>query len=388
MRGGLTTLILLCTAYAWGADFEAPSEVSNEFHFVVLGDSQFHDPPKFNRVIDQARRLRPAFVIQVGDMIQGYNDDLTAVKQQWQRFARQVAPLAPVRYIPVPGNHDVNNARRKVDPELEALYEALWGPLYFSFVYKNAHLIGLNSDSAEGVNQITGTQLAWLEETLATSQSQHRFIFMHRPPNLTKHAERLHKVFRDYDVSHVFYGHHHHYHYYERDGIAHIMTNAAANSVHTNESIGGFHQLLQVSVRGEEVAVAAIKADAIKPMDAVHPQDNYDFYELTRGFAPAHTDMKSTGNHQHAWVIPLRNPSRRDIQVLVSCSSADQRWNITPMVIPPLQIKSGAQHDLTLSVSHAEHREPESEPVCDFRVPFQTMHGEWIEFEHTVVGKH
>jgi len=388
MRGRLTTLILICAANTWAAAFDAPAEEADEFHFVVLGDSQFHDPEKFNRVIDQARRLRPAFVIQVGDMIKGYNSDPDAVKQQWQRFANQVAPLQPIPYLPVPGNHDVNNGERKVDPRLERLFEQLWGPLYFSFVYKNVHLIALNSDSSEGANQITGKQLAWLEQTLGASESEHKFAFLHRPPMLTKNAERLHEVFRKFGVSHVFYGHHHHFHFYERDGIAYIMTNAAANSAHEHEAIGGFHQLLQVSVRGEEVAVAAIKADAIKPLDSVHPRDNYDYYSLIKGFAQAQTPLKSLGNHQHDWVIPLNNPSRRDIQVLVTCSSADNRWIITPKVIEPVHIKSGARHDLTLAVSHLEHRVPESDPQCSFRVPFQTIHGEWIDFEHVVVGEH
>ena len=48
-----------------------PKEKENEFHFVILGDSLFHDPAKFNRVVDQTKLLMPAFVIQVGDLIQG-----------------------------------------------------------------------------------------------------------------------------------------------------------------------------------------------------------------------------------------------------------------------------------------------------------------------------
>ena len=37
----------------------------NEFHFVILGDSQFHDPAKFNRIVDQTKLLMPAFVISL-----------------------------------------------------------------------------------------------------------------------------------------------------------------------------------------------------------------------------------------------------------------------------------------------------------------------------------
>ena len=53
-----------------------PEAAENEFHFVVLGDAQFDDPPAFNRIIDQTVLLDPAFVIQVGDLIEGYQSDL------------------------------------------------------------------------------------------------------------------------------------------------------------------------------------------------------------------------------------------------------------------------------------------------------------------------
>ena len=52
-----------------------PIPAGDEFTFVVLGDSQFHDPATYNRMIDDVRHLSPAFVVQVGDMIEGYLDD-------------------------------------------------------------------------------------------------------------------------------------------------------------------------------------------------------------------------------------------------------------------------------------------------------------------------
>jgi predicted phosphodiesterase len=379
----LTAVALLATC---GAAFEPPREEADEFHFVVLGDAQFHDAAKFNRVIDQTRRLRPAFVIQVGDLIEGYNNDLDTIASEWRRFADQVAPLAPVRFLAVPGNHDVYNGNRQIDPRLEKLFEEAWGPLYYAFTYKNALLIILNSDSTEGANQITGKQLDWLQHTLAENNAEHKFVFMHRPPMLMPDAGQLHELFKQHGVSHVFYGHHHHYHFFEQDGIAYTMTNAAANSAHDHHGVGGFHHLLQVSVRGEEVDVAVIEADAIKPQDAVSPQDNYDFFDLTRRLAPAQVPLQATTGNSYTMAIPLFNASRRDIEVLISCSSADQRWQIEPKVIPPLELATGTRQTLTLSASFNAARVPESQPVCELRAPFKTSHGEWLDFEHRVTG--
>lgn len=386
MQNFLTLALLACSLAIQAAEFQTPPEEADEFHFVVLGDAQFHQPEKFNRLIDQTRRLRPAFVIQVGDLIEGYNSDLDTIADEWQRFADQVAPLDPVPFLAVPGNHDVFNGDKQIDPRLEALFEQQWGPLYWAFTYKNTLLISLNSDSSAGANQIIGKQLDWLQQTLANKTSAHTFVFMHRPPMLMANAKVLHDLFKQHGVSHVFYGHHHHYHFFEQDGVRYTMTNAAANSAHDHHGVGGFHHLLQVAVRGEEVNVAVIEADAIKPQNAVRPEDNYDFFDLTRSLAPRQVALKRTDAGMFDMTIVLFNRSRRDIEILVSCTSADQRWRLQPNVIPPIALASGAKHTLSLSAQFAPDRVPESQPVCELRVPFQTAHGEWLDFEQSVTG--
>ena len=288
---------------------------------------------------------------------------------------------------PVPaGNHDVYNGDKQIDARLEAMFEDTWGPLYHAFEYKNALIVTLNSDAAGAANRIVGEQLDWLQNTLANSNAEHKFVFMHRPPMLMPNARELHELFKRHGVSHVFYGHHHHYHFFEQDGIEYTMTNAAARSAHDHHGVGGFHHLLQVSVRGEEVVVAVIEADAVKPRDAVYPQDNYDFFDLTRRLAPQQVALDASGPNTFTMTIPLFNASRRDINVLVACSSADHRWRMEPVVVPPVALAAGAKHQLTLSASFDAARVPESVPVCDLRVPFQTGHGQWLDFEHSVTG--
>lgn len=359
---------------------------ADEFHFVILGDAQFHQPAKFNRVIDQARRLRPAFVMQVGDLIEGYNSDLEVIEEEWSRFKKQVGPLAPVPFYAVPGNHDVFNGEREVDPRLEDIYSKHWGPLYYSFVYKNTLFVILNTDSTEATNNIVGEQLLWLKKVLKDSDAEHKFVFMHRPPLLLKDGERLHQLFVDNGVERAFYGHHHHYHHFVRDGVAYTMTNAAANSVNETEAVGGFHHLLQVSIRGAEVDVAVIKADAIKPEDAVAPIDNYDFFALSQRLAPASVNMKELNDGVYELVIPLQNTSARGIQVLASCTSEDLRWDFAPRVIAPVEMPSKSDGEIRLSAGYDKVRVPESSPTCHLQVPFQTLRGEWIEYTQEVTG--
>lgn len=382
----LAGFVVVLSTIALGKPLSVPQPEADEFHFVVLGDSQFHHPALFNRIIDQTRRLRPAFVIQVGDLIEGYNSDANTVEKEWQRFTRQIAPLGIVPFIPIAGNHDIFGGNKKPSAELEAMFEEQWGPLYFSFNYKNTQIIGLNSDSTEGVNQITGTQLKWLQRVLSENQSTHKFVFMHRPPALMKNADHLHMLFKTHNVAQVFYGHHHHYHFFERDGVAYTMTNAAATTGHESEAVGGFPHLLQVSVRGEEVDVAVIKADAIKPQDIVHPGDNYDMFALSRNLVDRRVTLTEKGDLRYQFHIAFHNTSDRDIEVFVECDSDDQRWHYTPKAIAPITMSAGKQHRLKLEASYEPNRVPESSPQCHVRVPFQTQQGQWIDFTQQVQG--
>lgn len=366
---------------------EAPREERDEFHFVVLGDSQFHDLAKFNRVIDQAKLLHPTFVIQVGDLIRGYIDDLDAIGLEWDRFKKQVAPLGNITYFPVPGNHDVYNGKRQVDKRLEDLYEDNWGPIFHSFKYKNVEFFLLNSDSSEGQNQIGPEQFAWLDKALRRSKAEHKMAFVHKPPLLMENADALHKLFVQHGVSHVFYGHFHHYHYQEKDGVHYSMTNAAANMGTTWREAGSFHHLLQVSVRGPEVTVAVIDADAVNRRDIVAPTDNADLFQLLLRLAPRDIELQQTAEGRYGLTIPVQNMSSRDVQLLVTCLSDDNRWQFSPHLIPPLALAAGANDALHIEASFAQDRQPESNPTCTLRVPYQTSQGQWIDYNHRVTGQ-
>ncbi len=375
--------LLLLSAQGFAQDY--PKVQENEFHFVVLGDSQFHDTAKFNRVIDQTSLLMPSFVIQVGDLIQGYNNDAKAVEKEWLRFKNQINPLLPIPFLPVPGNHDVYNANRRVDKVLEKLYENHWGSLFKSFQYKNAHFFLINTDSVEAQNAIGPKQMAWLARKLKGSDSAHKFAFMHKPALLLKNTEAIHQLFLEHGVSHVFYGHHHHYHYVKKDGIHYSMTNAAANMVHQQKQAGGFHQLLQVSVSGPNVSVAVITADSIAAKETVSAIDNYDLFAISRGLTKkriALEQLKSPNSYQIT--LKFNNKAKRDITLNVSCRSKDNRWHFNPRKIPPIQLEPDASRLLKIRTHFELDRQPESLPECTLKIPFQTQDGQWLDLNQTI----
>ncbi len=383
MKSGVARIFLVFGLAVTAASPNAVeiNDARDEFHFVVLGDSQFHDPAGFNKIIDQTSRLQPAFVIQVGDMIEGYLADQSAFASEWQRFKQQIAPLGEIPFVPVAGNHDVYDATKVPSAMATEVYEDVWGDRYFSFTYANARFIVLNSDEVDAPHAITGVQLDWLTNTLKRNRFAHVFVFMHRPPHLFDNAESLHQLFVKHGVRHVIYGHHHHYHFRESDGVRYIMTNAAANSGTDLDETGSFDHLLFVSVREDDIAIAPIKAGAVLPMDLVSPLDNYDNFALASGLIPENVSMTPTGERHFSAALPINNTTSRPIDVHVTCSSPDGRWQQSPVRISVIRLEAGAEQTLTLEWTYATARTPEGDPSCAIDVPYQTTRGEWLQFK-------
>jgi len=129
--------------------------------------------------------------------------------------------------------------------------------------------------------------------------------------------------------------------------------------------------------------VAVIKADAIKPQDAVVARDNYDYFLLDRNLAPRTLNLAERNGRTYM-DIPLHNASDRTVEVLLSCSSADNRWLFDPLVIPPIELSPKARQTVQLGTSYESNRIPESTPTCHIRVPFQTGKGVWIDYEQSI----
>src|SRR5688572_32042022 len=57
------------------------------FHFVVVSDrTGGHRPRIFSQAVEQINLLQPAFVISVGDLIEGYTKDPARIASEWKEF--------------------------------------------------------------------------------------------------------------------------------------------------------------------------------------------------------------------------------------------------------------------------------------------------------------
>ena len=158
------------------------------FHFVVVTDRTGGERKGvFGPAMETVNLMQPAFVVSVGDLIQGYTEDRVKLQAEWDELDGFVETLdAPFFYTP--GNHDYSNQ------VMADVWAERYGPSYYSFVYKDALFIVLNSAlfDREGVAghgqrrgdwaDDQGKQLAWLDETLAANDDvRWTFLMTHRP---------------------------------------------------------------------------------------------------------------------------------------------------------------------------------------------------------------
>jgi 3',5'-cyclic AMP phosphodiesterase CpdA len=169
---------------------EAPQPVAARLAFVQLSDPQFgmftadkdfaQETANFEFAIASLNRLRPAFVIVTGDLVNKPGD--VAQIAEYQRIAGKLDPAIPLYNIA--GNHDVGNVPT---PESLAAYRARFGKDWYTF--RSGSLVGivLNSSlihSPGGAPDAAAEQERWLKgEIVAAGRSgaRHVVIFQHHP---------------------------------------------------------------------------------------------------------------------------------------------------------------------------------------------------------------
>ena len=160
----------------------------NRFHFAVVTDRTGGERLGiFEPAMQTVNLMQPAFVVSVGDLIEGYTKNRVQLRKEWDELDSFVGQLdAPFFYTA--GNHDYSNQ------VMADVWRERYGPSYYSFVYKDVLFVVLNSAlfdrrGVSGHSQRRGdwgeeqaAQLSWLEETLAANDSvRWTFLLMHRP---------------------------------------------------------------------------------------------------------------------------------------------------------------------------------------------------------------
>ena len=163
----------------------AANDAAEDFHFVIVSDRTGGERPGvFESALPKTNLLEPAFVVSIGDLIEGYTEDQAQIDAEWDEFEGFVERLeAPFFYVA--GNHDMNNA------VMAETWRERFGPSYYHFVYKDVLFLVLNSELFGMVSEpdtpvpgpwTQAEQLAFVERTLESfPDARWTIVLVHQP---------------------------------------------------------------------------------------------------------------------------------------------------------------------------------------------------------------
>ena len=147
--------LLIAAAIAWiaAAPPAQTPPATAPFFFLQMSDPQFgmftkdndfvQETANFEFAIATANRLKPAFLVITGDLVNKAGD--AAQIAEFRRIAARLDRSIPL--YNVAGNHDVENTPT---PESIASYTAAFGPDHYTFRSRN--LVGIRSATESGRN--------------------------------------------------------------------------------------------------------------------------------------------------------------------------------------------------------------------------------------------
>jgi serine/threonine-protein phosphatase CPPED1 len=201
------------------------------FFFIQLSDPQFgmftdnkdfaQETANFEFAVATVNRLRPAFVVITGDLVNKPGD--VAQIAEFHRIAAKVDKAITV--YNVVGNHDIENIPT---PASIAAYTNQFGPDHYTFRHGGFVGIVLNSIVIHSPQRTTNEfaeQSHWLRAELARAReasAQHIVVFQHHPWflktaderdqyfNIPRERRAPHlALFHEFGVKHLFCGHYH-----------------------------------------------------------------------------------------------------------------------------------------------------------------------------------
>lgn len=264
--------------------------------FAILGDrTGDHVPGVFGQIVQEVERLKPDFVVNVGDMIEGYTEDEAKLEEQWLEFKGLIEPLSMPIYL-MPGNHDISS-----DGMVDQYKKHIGEPDY-SFDVRGVHFVMLDTGRYESPDELRDDQYDWLKKDLAEhKEACYTIAILHKPFWIETIAkgkpDKLHDLFVANGVDAVFTGHYHYYFAGEYDGIKYTSVGSSGGGTE-EDAAGLLYHFVWATFDGKELSLAPIKMDAVLGWDRMTGDD-----------------FLFIGNMQGKAVVMDKAPVREDLTV-------------------------------------------------------------------------
>lgn len=235
-----------------------PAFAEQPWFFIQMSDPQFgmnennqgfaQETANFEFAIATANRLKPAFVIVTGDLVNKTGD--AAQIAEYKRIAAKLDHSIPL--YNVPGNHDEGN-----EPTTESLaaYRERFGPDYYTFRSHGMEGIVLDGNLLKAPQHVAAQaekQEQWLRRELQKAKQDgvapvvflHQSFFLESPGEPDQYfnipietRRRVLALLKEYGVEHVYAGHYHR-NAYGRDGSLEMVTTTAVSMSLGNDPVG------------------------------------------------------------------------------------------------------------------------------------------------------
>ena len=271
------------------------------FQFVIIGDRTggANQQGTFAMAMHQINLLQPEFVINVGDLIEGYSDSKVEINAMWDEADSIIGKLQ-MPFFRTIGNHDVGN------PVAKEVWLERYGADYYFFTYDNVLFMVLNTEDSlrpqppdemkekielynrlqvedpeqaskmleefmtdEAVVAALGTpvsfpekQLKWIEKTLSDNPDvRWTFLFMHEPcwENPSESFKSIVKMLNGRNFT--MYGGHLHYYDYDKINDREYITMGPTGASFHHEGPGNVDHIMWVTMTddGPQMGNIALK---------------------------------------------------------------------------------------------------------------------------------
>jgi len=239
-----------------------------DFKLAVISDTQDNDEDGINNgvlsvIMDRIKSENVDFILVAGDMVNGSTRTSEHIKQ-----LRKWKVLMDSYKIPVycvPSNHVIQSEMS------ENIFRSVFempenGPdgfkeLVYSFDYKGAHFVGIDTEEYNNFHDIGEEQFNWLRQDLEQNEKRIVFVFGHDPAYPVSHhkfnsldrvsskRDDIWSLFKNCDVEVYFCGHEHLYNKSLHEGVYQIIAGGGGGGLVESPEKGGFHHFVVVNVK-------------------------------------------------------------------------------------------------------------------------------------------
>jgi len=192
---------------------------TGSLRFAILGDRTGEaEPGVYEQVWKELAAEGPAFIVSVGDTIEGMND--ASAEAEWRQVGQIFSSFRRYPLYLAAGNHDTwSSASQRLFQQYAAHTP------HYSFDYGQAHFTILDNSRSE---KLAAQELVFLEADLTAHAKQPlKIVISHRPSWIIDVALQnpnfaLHQLARRYGVQYVVAGHVHQMLRLELEGVTYV----------------------------------------------------------------------------------------------------------------------------------------------------------------------